>query len=242
MRQAWSVSIGSSRDPSRSKWPWRSSSVVFLLFGVLWLLVSINHLIAGPRDWPYYGMLLIGVIAFMVAIHPMSRTTLSWPTTQLEDDESLVLQTRGSLVDRISRGGTVTLTNRRLIFDPNSIELTLKMVRRVWGSSDIVEVDVAPRGPNLLGGAVRRRLRLRLTDGTAALFVVKNPEALRQQMDELCAPDAPSARRVLGGHQHTEPGQVGEAPVAERRSGRTQRSLSCGSTADLRSSVARLLA
>lgn len=177
------MSIASKEEPPRSKRPW-TFSVVFLVFGALWLMVSITHLVAGPRNWPYYGMLLLGVIALVVAVHPVSRTTLSWPTTSLEDGESVVVQTRGSLVDRISRGGTMTLTTRRLIFDPNSIELTLKVGRRVWESSDIVSVEVAPRGANLFGGAVRRRLRLRLADGTNELFVVNNPEALRHQIDE----------------------------------------------------------
>ena len=78
----------------------------------------------------------------------------------------------------IARGGTLVLTDRRLIFKPNSIDASVGLRASQWPIRSIDRVSVAPRNYNPLSGGLRRRLRVDLTDGTRELFVVGDAEQL----------------------------------------------------------------
>ena len=166
-------------------------TVVALLPGLLWLSVSVTHLIiADPGRWGYYLMLLLGGVAIVAAFHPVGRTPLSWPLPTSEADERVVLQERASWVAGLSRGGTVVVTDRRVIFEPNSVEAALKLRTRAWDREAIQAVELAPRGLNLVGGAVRRRVRLVMSDGSTELFVVHKPQEFRDRLATLIAPSS----------------------------------------------------
>ena len=151
-------------------------------FGLLWLFVSVTHLLTDPGQWGYFLMLLLGFAALALALHPVGRTRLSWPLPELEADEEAVLQERASWVSGVARGGTLVLTNRRLIFEPNSVEAALRLAPRSWAPSSIQAVDVAPRGLNLFGGAIRKRVRLLMRDGSSVQFVVRDPEEFKARL------------------------------------------------------------
>lgn len=151
-------------------------------FGLLWLFVSVTHLLADPGQWGYYLMLLLGLAALAFAFHPIGRTRLSWPLPVLNAGEDAALQERASWVAGVSRGGTLVLTNSRLIFEPNSVEAALGLAPRSWAMSSIQAVRVAPRGLNLFGGAIRKRVQLVMRDGSRVLLVVRDAEEFRDRL------------------------------------------------------------
>ena len=165
----------------------KTGPAVLLLFGLLWLFLAVTNLVADPGRWGYYFVLVLGMFAVVAAFHPMARTPLSWSSPKLRDDERVLVQERASWVAGISRGGTLVVTTRRVIFEPNSIEATLRLRRRTWEWSAVRAAEVAPRGLNLAGGALRRRLRLLITDGSSELFVVHRPEELKDRLTSLIA-------------------------------------------------------
>lgn len=104
---------------------------------------------------------------------------LSWPTAQLEVGEHVVLEKRANWSRQgVARGGTLVVTEGRILFQPNSMESSIGLLPATWDRPQIEKVDVAPRGWNLLAGAPRRRLRFTFTDGTQALFVVDDPDSV----------------------------------------------------------------
>jgi hypothetical protein len=176
------------RSTSFAKLYARVGPVAAALLGLLWLFVSVTHLVADPTRWGYYLMFLLGVLAVVMAAHPVGRTALSWPLPALETDEEVIIQERASWVAGVARGGTLVITGRRVIFEPNSVEAVLGLSRHAWSRSAIATVALAPRGLNLLGGAVRRRVRLTMLDGSTELFVVNRPQELEDRLAELIGP------------------------------------------------------
>lgn len=104
---------------------------------------------------------------------------LSWPTAELGAGEQVLLEQRANWSRRgVARGGTLVITGGRVLFQPNSMEGSIGLLPATWDRSHIEKVDVAPRGWNLLAGALRRRLRFTFVDGAQALFVVDDPDAV----------------------------------------------------------------
>jgi hypothetical protein len=103
---------------------------------------------------------------------------LTWPQTQPEGAEKILLQERANWSRRgIARGGTLVVTNNRIVFQPNSMETLLGLHPATWQRTQIKKVDVAPRSWSPFSGALRRRLRIEFLDSTQALFVVPDPES-----------------------------------------------------------------
>lgn len=82
----------------------------------------------------------------------------------------------------LARGGSLDLTNQRLLFRPNSVESAIGLGPPSWPRPSITGVSVARRGCNPFSGALRRRLRVEFADGTDALFVVSDVESVRRQL------------------------------------------------------------
>lgn len=102
---------------------------------------------------------------------------LQWPDPKLQADEQVEHQVRANWSRRgVARGGTLVLTDSRVIFQPNSMEASFGLRPATWARPDVRGVDVAPRGWHPLAGALRRRLRISFIDGTSELFVVGNPD------------------------------------------------------------------
>jgi hypothetical protein len=103
---------------------------------------------------------------------------LTWPPAQLEAREKVLLQERADWSRRgIARGGTLVVTDDRVVFQPTSMETSLGLHPAAWKRAEIKKVEVAPRSWNPFSGASRRRLRIEFLDSTQALFVVPDPEA-----------------------------------------------------------------
>lgn len=149
--------------------------------------MSVTNIVADAGRWGYHLMFLLGIPAIVAAFHPMTRTPWTWPSPSLNPDKRVVVQERASWASGLARGGTLVVTTRRVIFEPNSMEAALKLRKRTWDWSTVRAVEVAPRGLNLAGGAVRRRLRLLMTDGSAELFVVHRPDELKDRLASLIA-------------------------------------------------------
>ncbi len=176
-------------SPPRRRW-WRS--VFLLVIAALELWFSITQIAADPATWWAYLFLVVGIIFLVMAIHPVSRAGLAWPAPPLDAGEAIVLSQRSNWVHRVGRGGTLTLTDRRLIFEPNTVEHALKLRTRSWDRADISATDVAPVGWNIFGGPLRRRLRVRFSDGRVELFVTRDSEDFSDRLNSaLNRPIAP---------------------------------------------------
>lgn len=104
---------------------------------------------------------------------------LDWPKPELEAGERVLLEERANWSRRgVARGGTLVVTERRVVFQPNRMEVSIGLRPATWDRTDIKKIDVAPRGWNPISGALRHRLRIKFNDGTQALFVVPDPDAL----------------------------------------------------------------
>ena len=116
---------------------------------------------------------------------------LFWPDPPLEEGEFVKLGIRGNWSRKgFARGGTLVLTDRRLIFTPNSLEVSTGLKVAAWAASTIETVDVAPRGWHPFSGSLRRRLRIGLRGGSPEFFVVADVHRVAQKITALLrAPD-----------------------------------------------------
>jgi len=111
---------------------------------------------------------------------------LDWPRSDLPEGEALLLEQRANWSRRgVARGGTLLVTESRVIFEPNSYEASIGLAQTAWSREEIAAADVAHRGWNPISGALRRRLRLTLGDGTVLLFVVANPSSVITELDPM---------------------------------------------------------
>lgn len=86
----------------------------------------------------------------------------------------------------IARGGRLSLTSRRLVFNANRIDH--RMGGRDWATPlDTVKgFGVADRAvKQAMAGGLRRRLRVVLADGSEELFVVRDAEKAVQKLRQL---------------------------------------------------------
>ena len=79
---------------------------------------------------------------------------------------------------RTTKGGRLIVTNDRILFRPRRFD-------RLFGARDlavpraaVAEIEVAPRTRGLFDGGLRRRLAIRMGDGTEHLFVVNRAAQL----------------------------------------------------------------
>ena len=79
---------------------------------------------------------------------------------------------------RMTKGGRLLVTNQRVLFQPRALDKLFGARELSVPRASVVSVDVAPRTRGLLNGGLRRRLVIRLHDGTEHLFVVNRVEPL----------------------------------------------------------------
>jgi len=75
------------------------------------------------------------------------------------------------------------VTKSRVLFEPNSHEASIGLAKNEWSREELASADLATRGWNPIAGALRRRLRLTLRDGTVLLFVVEDPSSIIPELD-----------------------------------------------------------
>ncbi len=86
----------------------------------------------------------------------------------------------------IARGGRLFLTSRRLIFAPNRLDF--RMGGQDWEAPlDLVnDIEVADRAlREMMGGGMRRRLRVILSGGSEELFVINDAEKAAETLRQL---------------------------------------------------------
>lgn len=111
--------------------------------------------------------------------------SISWPDLDLDADETVAFKRRANWSRRgIARGGTLLLTDRRLIFQPNSMEKGFGLAVAAWDRSAIAAVGVAGRTFSLLSGGLRRRLSVTV-GGTQELFVIGDVDAVAEELRQL---------------------------------------------------------
>ena len=91
----------------------------------------------------------------------------------------------------IARGGTLNLTDRRLLFQPNTVEALIGRRPESWGRSQLGGTELV-RGRRRIA-TWRRRMGVVLVDGEVVQFVVWEPEAAVRELAALLA-DGPTSR------------------------------------------------
>ena len=104
-------------------------------------------------------------------LEPGERVLRTWPANWLR---------RG-----VARGGTLNLTDRRLLFQPNTVEALIGLRAGSWDRSQLA-------GTELVGGGRRiatwqRRLGVVLADGEVVEFVVREPGTAVREFAALLA-------------------------------------------------------
>ena len=90
----------------------------------------------------------------------------------------------------IARGGTLNLTDRRLLFQPNTVEALIGLRAESWDRSQLGGTELV-RGRRRIA-TWQRRLGVVLTDGEVVEFVVWEPEAAVPEFAALLTDGAPS--------------------------------------------------
>jgi hypothetical protein len=79
-------------------------------------------------------------------------------------------------IGRLTVGGHLVLERDHLAFQPHAANLP-RTSRLAMSLADIEAVDVVERNfAEMLAGGLRKRLRIRLSDGREEMFVVDRPE------------------------------------------------------------------
>jgi hypothetical protein len=83
---------------------------------------------------------------------------------------------------RSTKGGRLLITNHRVLFFPRALDRWFGARPLAVPRSAVASVEVAARTGGLLDGGVRRRLTIRLRDGTDHFFVVNRVEILAAEI------------------------------------------------------------
>ena len=119
------------------------------------------------------------------------RPRIFLPRPKLRPGEQVLRTWHANWLRRgIARGGTLNLTDRRLLFQPNTVEALIGLRAESWDWSQL-------RGTELVRGrrriaTWRRRMGVVLADGEVAEFVVWEPEAAVREFAALLADGATS--------------------------------------------------
>jgi len=85
----------------------------------------------------------------------------------------------------IARGGSLTITDRRLVFQPSNFEAMLRVKPHSWPLDQIARVGTAPQGRGPFSGAWVQRLALQMNDGAEALLVVPDVDEVVREIEAL---------------------------------------------------------
>lgn len=123
-------------------------------------------------------------------------------------------------------GGELCVTNYRIVFTPNRVDIRLR--GRPWSSGfqDLASVGIEPRGAQPFSGAWRQRLRVVMTDGTVELFVVDDVASVVERMRAMAASSERAGSATEGvtecpisGSSLTPRREESRAPVVEGTGG-----------------------
>jgi len=119
------------------------------------------------------------------------RPRIFLPRPKLASGEQVLRTWHANWLRRgIARGGTLNLTDRRLLFQPNTVEALIGLRAESWDRSQLGGIKLV-RGRRRIA-TWQRRLGVVLTDGEVAEFVVWEPEAAVRELDALLTGGAPS--------------------------------------------------
>ncbi|WP_432493155.1 hypothetical protein [Kineococcus auxinigenes] len=108
------------------------------------------------------------------------------PRPELEPGERVLRTWHANRLRRgVARGGTLNLTDRRLLFQPNTLEALIGLRAESWDCSQLGGAELV-EGRRCIA-TWRRRLGVVLTDGEVLQFVVWEPEAAVDEFDALLA-------------------------------------------------------
>ena len=119
------------------------------------------------------------------------RPRIFLPRPKVTPDERLLRTWHANWLRRgIARGGTLNLTDRRLLFQPNTLEMLIGLRPESWGWSQLGGTELV-RGRRRIA-TWRRRMGVVLTDGEVVEFVVWEPEAAVRELATLLTDGATS--------------------------------------------------
>jgi hypothetical protein len=82
----------------------------------------------------------------------------------------------------VTQAGKLCLTDQRLLFVPNGYGNLKKRPGWSIGRSNVSDVSIAARTGQPYNGGMRRRLRVRSTDGSEELFVMNKVGAVSEDL------------------------------------------------------------
>jgi len=105
---------------------------------------------------------------------------------KLEEGEAIRWQAwaNRSLNRWIAAGGMLVVTNRRVLFRPNRVEMAIGKKQWECPIASLAEVEVVDRDFTVPAGGMRRRLGIR-TSGGVELFVVNDVETKAIELREI---------------------------------------------------------
>lgn len=79
-------------------------------------------------------------------------------------------------------GGKLTVDGGQVAFAPHGLDRSTGGKPFDRPLTDLASIDLAPRELHPFNGGLRRRLRLRMSDGLEAMFVVNGPAKVGEQI------------------------------------------------------------
>ncbi len=126
---------------------------------------------------------------------PLPRYWFGPPPALLPDEKFVASYPANRTQGKRAVGGGLHLTTRRILFCPNAIDRSLGGKPWECAHADISGVGVEPKRFSLLelfSGAFANRLRLHLGE-RVELFVIRDPAARVDELNELLGGDLPTA-------------------------------------------------
>lgn len=111
--------------------------------------------------------------------------SLLLPTPCLDVDEQVAWHRPASLTLRTAVGGTLYVTNGRLIFVPNRLNYGRSRKPRAWPRDQVAAVEVRDRDFTPYTGGMHNRFQVTLKNGEQLLFVVKDLETVLRELQNM---------------------------------------------------------
>ena len=119
------------------------------------------------------------------------RPRILLPRPDLPTGERLLRTWHANWLRRgVARGGTLNLTDHRLLFQPNTVEALIGLRAESWDWSQLGGTELV-RGRRRIA-TWRRRMGVVLADGEVLEFVVWDPEAAVRELTALLVDGAAS--------------------------------------------------
>jgi hypothetical protein len=95
------------------------------------------------------------------------------PEPELDAVERIIWKHQGQMTIRVGIAGTLYVTQTRIIFVPNRLNISRDLNARDWLRTEVASVDIAASDHTPYTGGMHRRLAIHLRDGQTALFSFK---------------------------------------------------------------------